>query len=249
MISTRRFSLLIAVCFVICSACFTAAQEAQEGRLLRFPDIYKDKIAFMYAGDLWVASSSGGVARQITSHPGRELFPKFSPDGNWIAFTGQYDGNFNVYVMPAEGGQPKQLTFYQGGPPLNDRMGVNNEVLTWTSDGKRILFLSRRDAWNGWTKRAFSVSVDGGLPAPLPVNQGGLTSYSPDGNKIAYNQIFRNFRTWKRYTGGLAQSISIYDLKNNTVEEVPHTEWTDTFPMWHGNTIYFTSDRGSEHRL
>jgi len=234
---------------VLCCSALAIAQEMQEGRLLRFPDVHGDKIAFMYGGDLWLASSSGGVARRITSHPGRELFPKFSPDGKWLAFTGQYDGNFNVYVMPAEGGQPKQLTFYQGGPPLSDRMGINNEVVTWTPDSKRILFLSRRDASNGWTKRDFTVSVDGGLPEPLPVTESGLTSYSPDGSKIAYNPIFRNFRTWKRYTGGLAQAISIYDLKNNTVEDVPHTEWTDSFPMWHGTTIYFTSDRGSEHRL
>ena len=99
---------------IVGSACLALGQELQEGRLLRFPDIYRDKIAFMYGGDLWLASSSGGPARRITSHPGRELFPKFSPDGKWLAFTGQYDGNFNVYVMPSDGGQPKQLTFYQG---------------------------------------------------------------------------------------------------------------------------------------
>ncbi len=152
--------------------------------------------------------------------------------------------------MSADGGQPKQLTFYQGAAaPLNDRMGIHNQVLTWSPDSKRILFLTRRDASNGWTKRPFSISIDGGLAEPLPVIEGGLTSFSPDGTKIAYNQIFRNFRTWKRYTGGLAQSISVYDLKNNSVEDVPHTEWTDTFPMWSGNTIYFTSDRGPEHRL
>ena len=230
-------------------ACLALGQQAAESRLMRFPDIHGDKIAFMYGGDIWVVSSAGGVARRVTTHPGRELFPKFSPDGNWIAFTGQYDGNFNVYVMPAEGGQPKQLTFYQGGPPLNDRMGINNEVLTWAPDSKHVLFLTRLDASNGWTKRPFSISVDGGLATPLPITEGGLTSFSPDGSKIAYNAIFRNFRTWKRYTGGLAQSITIYDLKNNTVDGVPHTDWTDTFPMWHGNTIYFTSDRGSEHRL
>src|SRR5205807_10485058 len=121
----------------------------------------------------------------------------FSPDGKWIAFTGQYDGNFNVYVMPAEGGQPKQLTFYQGSAhPLNDRMGIHDEVVTWTPDSKRIVFLSRRDATNGWIKRPFTVSIDGGLPEPLPVKEGGLTSFSPDGTKIAYNQIVRNFRTW-----------------------------------------------------
>jgi tricorn protease len=235
---------------VMACACLSAGQEMPEGRLMRFPDLYKDKIVFMYGGHLWLASSSGGVARRITSGAGRELFPKFSPDGKWIAFTGQYDGNFNVYLMPADGGQPKQLTFYQGAAaPLNDRMGINNQVLTWSPDSKRILFLTRRDASNGWTKRPFSISIDGGLAEPLPVIEGGLTSFSPDGTKIAYNQIFRNFRTWKRYTGGLAQSISVYDLKNNSVEDVPHTEWTDTFPMWSINTIYFTSDRGPEHRL
>ena len=226
------------------------AQEGQEGRLLRFPDIHQDKIAFMYGGDLWLVPSAGGVARRITTHPGRELFPKFSPDGKWIAFTGQYDGNFNVYVMPADGGQPKQLTFYQGAAqPLSERMGIHNEVVTWTPDSKRLVFLSRRDASNGWVKRLFGVSVDGGIPEALPMDQGGLGTFSADGTKIAYNQIFRNFRTWKRYTGGLAQSITLYDLKNNTSEDLPHTEWTDTFPMWHGNTIYFTSDRGAEHRL
>jgi tricorn protease len=242
----KRLLLFLLLAF----SAIASAQEMPEGRMMRFPDIYKDKIVFMYGGDLWLASSSGGDARRITSDAGRELFPKFSPDGKWIAFTGQYDGNFNVYVMPAQGGQPKQLTFYQGAAaPLSDRMGVHNEVVAWFPDSKRILFISRRDASNGWTKRPFSVSIDGGLPEPLPVDQGGLTSFSPDGSKIAYNPIFRNFRTWKRYTGGLAQAIAIYDLKNNTVEDVPHTDWTDTFPMWHGNTIYFSSDRGPEHRL
>jgi len=227
------------------------SQESQEGRLMRFPDIHGDKIVFVYGGDLWLASSSGGVAHRITTHPGRELFPKFSPDGKWIAFTGQYDGNFNVYVIPSEGGQPRQLTFYQGSAEqLNDRMGIHDEVVTWTPDSKRILFLTRRDASNGWTKRQFTVSIDGGLPEPLPMDQGGLTSYNADGTKVAYNRIFRNFRTWKRYTGGLAQDIYIYDIKNNVFEQqIPHTEYTDTFPMWHGNTVYFSSDRGAEHRF
>ena len=251
MIASHRKSLVLFL-LLASFACSSAAvaQEMQEGRLMRFPDVYKDKVVFFYGGNLWLASTSGGAARRITSSQGRELFPKFSPDGKWIAFTGQYDGNFNVYVMPAEGGQPKQLTFYQGGAhQLNDRMGIHDEVINWTPDSKHIVFLSRRDASNGWTKRPFTVSIEGGLPQPLPMDQGGLLSYSPDGSKIAYNIIFRNFRTWKRYTGGLAQSITIYDLKNNTSEDIPHTDWTDTFPMWHGNTIYFTSDRGSDHHL
>ncbi|MGH9539983.1 MAG: DPP IV N-terminal domain-containing protein, partial [Terriglobales bacterium] len=203
--SLKRLLLL----WVICFACAGSGQDMQEGRLMRFPDIYKDKIVFMYGGDLWLGSTAGGEAHRITSDPGRELFPKFSPDGKWIAFTGQYDGNFNVYMMPAQGGQPRQLTFFQGASaPLSERMGIHNEVLTWSPDSKRIFFLSRRDATNGWIKRPYSVSIDGGLPEPLPVDQGGLLSFSPDGTKIAYNQIFRNFRTWKRYTGGMAQAIS-----------------------------------------
>ena len=218
---------------------------------MRFPDIHGDRIAFVYGGDIWLASAHGGAASRMTTAPGRELFPKFSPDGKWLAFTGQYDGNFNVYLMNSEGGQPRQMTFYQGSAePLNERMGIHNEVLTWTPDSKRIVFLSRRDASNGWTKRPFTISIDGGLPEPLPMDQGGLMTYNADGTKIAYNRIFRNFRTWKRYTGGLAQDIYIYDLKNNVFEQqIPHTDYTDTFPMWHGNTVYFTSDRGDDHRF
>jgi tricorn protease len=246
MFSARKLLLVI-----LGLTCLAAAQEIEEGRLLRFPAIAKDKIAFMYAGDLWLVSASGGTASRITSHPGRELFPKFSPDGKWLAFTGQYDGNFNVYVMPASGGQPRQLTFYQGSAaPLSDRMGIHNEVIAWTPDSRRIVFLTRRDASNGWIKRPFTVGLDGGLPQPMPMNEGGLLSFSADGTKIAYNRIFRNFRQWKRYTGGLAQDITIYDIKNNVVDAViPHTDYTDTFPMWHGNTVYFTSDRGAEHHL
>jgi tricorn protease len=246
MITCKRWLALLLVAFS--TAAF--AQQVHEGRLMLFPDVHHDKVVFVYGGDLWLASTSGGVARRITESPGRELFPKFSPDGKWIAFTGQYDGNFNVYVMPSEGGQPKQLTFYQGqAQQLSDRMGINDEVIGWTPDSKRIVFLTRRDAGNDWTKRQFTVSIDGGFPEPLPMDQGGLLSYSPDGSKVAYNIIFRNFRTWKRYTGGLAQVITVYDLKKNTSYDLPHTDYTDTFPMWHGDTIYFSSDRGPEHHL
>src|SRR5271166_2234092 len=227
----------------------SVAQGVSEGRLMRFPDVTKDKIVFSYGGDLWLVPREGGMARRVTSHPGQELFGKFSPDGKWIAFTAQYDGNYNVYIMPSEGGEPKQLTFHPGGEPISERMGIQNEVITWTPDSKHIVYLTRRDTFNFWTGRLYSVSIDGGLPEPLPLDKGGLTSYSPDGSKIAYNRIFRNFRTWKRYQGGMAQDISIYDFKSHTLEVVPHEDWTDTFPMWHGDTIYFDSDRGPEHRL
>ena len=223
--------------------------EMPEGRLMRFADIYKDKIVFSSAGDLWLVSSSGGMARRITTDPGLELFPKFSPDGKWIAFTAQYDGNFNVYVMPADGGEPKQLTFDPDPVTAPERFGPNNQVINWLPDSQHILFLSRRDTFNDWFGRLFTVSIDGGLPARLPIDKGGLTSFSPDGTKIAYNRIFRNFRTWKRYTGGMAQDIAIYDFKNNTYERITDYPGTDTYPMWHGDTIYFGSDRGPEHRI
>jgi tricorn protease len=245
--------IVVVVAVVVAAAVamggMATAQEMQEGRLLRFPDIYKDRIVFSYGGDLWLVPAAGGVARRITTHPGLEIFPKFSPDGKTIAFTGEYDGNPNVYTIPAEGGDPKQLTFLPSPMHLAERMGVEDEVINWLPDGKHILFLSRRDTFNSWFGRLFSVSVDGGLPVRLPIDKGGLTSFSPDGNQIAYNRIFRNFRMWKHYTGGMAQKISIYNFKNNEYEQIGDYEGVDTFPMWHGDTIYFDSDRGPEQRM
>lgn len=203
-------------------------------RLLRFADISKDKVAFAYAGDLWISSRDGGAARRLTSHLGDELYPKFSPDGKWIAFTGEYDGNPDVYVISAEGGQPKRLTFH----PSNDI------VLGWTPDGKDILF--RSDRYNeplGRSTRLYLISPQGGSPRPLPVPRGDLTSFSPDGAKIAYLETSQEFRTWKRYRGGWSLPIAIYDLKKNTYEELPKTAGMDMFPMWHRDSIYFISDR------
>src|ERR1700758_218150 len=145
-----RRALFVAIA-VLAFAAASKTQEMQEGRLLRFPDVYKDKIVFSYAGVLCPVSTSGGPARRITTHPGLELFPKFSPDGSHIAFTGQYDGNPNVYVIPAEGGEPKQLTFSTPPiPTLPERMGMENEIINWMPDGKSIVFLSRRNTFNDW---------------------------------------------------------------------------------------------------
>jgi tricorn protease len=241
-----RRSLILLIFF---AAPLAISAEMPEGRLMRFADIHNDKIVFSAAGDLWLVSSAGGEARRITTDPGLELFPKFSPDGKWIAFTAQYDGNFNVYVMPAEGGQPKQLTFEPDSVAVPERMGPNNQVINWLPDSQHILFLSRRDTFNDWFGRLFTISLEGGLPERLPIDKGGLTSFSPDGSKIAYNRIFRNFRTWKRYTGGMAQDIAIYDFKNKSYQRITDYPGTDTYPMWHGDTIYFGSDRGPEHRI
>lgn len=203
-------------------------------RLLRYADISKDNVVFAYSGDLWIASRAGGAAKRLTSHPGDEYFPKFSPDGKWIAFTGEYDGNPDVYVIPAEGGEPRRLTFH----PSRDI------VLGWTPDGKYILFRSdRRAAPPSRTTKLFLVSPEGGPAKVLPVPRGALTSFSPDGTKIAYLETSQEFRTWKRYHGGWNLPIAIYDLKKNTYEELPKSKGMDLFPMWHGNTIYFISDR------
>lgn len=236
--------LLIAFFFLASSAF-----AANNARLLRFPTISQNQVAFVYAGDIYEVSAQGGVARRLTSDPGLELFPKFSPNGKWLAFTAQYDGNFNVYVMPSEGGQPKQLTFRQDAGDIPDRMGPNNEVITWTPDSKNIVFLSRMETWNTWFGRLFTISVEGGMPEQMQVPKGGLLSFSPDGSKFAYNRIFRNFRTWKRYDGGLAQDIYIHDMK--TMDETRMTDWkgTDTDPMWYKNTIYFLSDRDQNRRM
>jgi tricorn protease len=191
-------------------------------------------VVFAYAGDLWVASRQGGAARRLTSHVGDELYPKFSPDGKWIAFTGEYDGNPDVYVVSAEGGEPKRLTFH----PANDM------VLGWTPDGKDILFRSDRTGGPPQrTTKLYLVSPRGGPARELPPPRADLTSFSPDGGKIAYIETSQEFRTWKRYRGGWSLPIAIYDLKKNTYEELPKANGMDLFPMWHGNSIYFISDR------
>ncbi len=218
---------------------FVVRTAPPETRLLREPDISKDSVVFVYAEDLWIAPRSGGQARRLTSHPGDELYPKFSPDGKWIAFTGEYDGNADVYVMPAEGGEPRRLTYHPG----------NDMVLGWTPDSKKILFRSNRASAPAATTRLFLVSIDGGLPEMLPVPRASLTSFSPDGEKIAYNPTSQEFRTWKRYRGGWNNYIGIYDLKRNSYEELPRSGALDQFPMWRGNAVYFISDRDGTMNL
>src|SRR5712691_3687763 len=222
------------------SVAATAPPEARlETRLMRYPDISKESVVFVYAGDLWVSPRAGGLARRLTAHPGDELFPKFSPDGKWIAFTGEYDGNADVYVIPSEGGEPRRLTFHPG----------NDFVLGWTPDSKKILFRSNRASAPASYQRLFLVSLEGGLPEMLPVPRASLTSFSPDGQRIAYTSTSQEFRTWKRYRGGWSPAIGIYDLKKNTYEELPRGKGMDMFPMWHGNTIYFISDRDGTMNL
>lgn len=217
---------------------------SKEARLLRFPAIYGDKIVFTYAGDLYTVSSAGGVARKLTNDAGNELFARFSPDGKTIAFTGQYDGNSEVYIIPSEGGIPKRLTYTAtlDRDDVSDRMGPNNIVTTW-KDQKTIVYRSRRIEFNDFKGQLFYASIDGGIPEQLPVPRGGWSSFSPDGKKMAYNRVFREFRTWKRYRGGQADDISIYDFATKKTETITNDPAQDIFPMWNGNIIYFVSDR------
>lgn len=222
----------------------TFALSQQEARLLRFPAIYGDKIVFTYAGDLYTVSSNGGVARKLTNDVGMEMFARFSPDGKQIAFTGQYDGNTEVYLMSSEGGIPKRLTYTAtlGRDDVSDRMGPNNIVMTW-KDNKTVVYRSRQIEFNDFKGELFYASVDGGIPVQLPVPRGGWPSFSPDGKSMAYNQVFREFRTWKRYRGGMADDISIYNFETKKTEKITNDPAQDIIPMWVGNKIYFMSDR------
>lgn len=220
-----------------------SSNATAQTKLLRFPDIHGDKVAFSYAGDLWIAPSTGGTATRLTAHPGLELFPKFSPDGAWIAFTGQYDGDEQVYVMPSGGGVPKQLTFYPARGPLPPRWGYDNQVYGWTRDGKSVLFRSMMDGWDLTDTRLFTVDLDASLPVALPMPVSGGGDLSPGGTQAVYSPLTRDFRTWKRYEGGWAQDLYIYDFKSAKLEPVAHSKRTERDPMWIGNRIYFVSDR------
>jgi tricorn protease len=220
-----------------------AVNSAAQTKLLRFPDLHGDKVVFTYAGDLWTAPVSGGTATRLTAHPGLELFAKFSPDGQWIAFTGQYDGDEQVYVIPASGGVPKQLTYYPARGPLPARWGYDNQVYDWTPDGKSILFRSLRDSWSTAESHLYTVPAAGGLPKMLPMPTAGAGDLSPDMQKIVYSPLFRDFRTWKRYQGGWAQDLFVFDLKTNALEPVANTPRTERDPMWMGSKICFASDR------
>src|SRR3954469_13406689 len=177
-----RFSRFL-LCLAAAAGLASGAASAQT-RLLRFPDIYKDKVVFTYAGDLWTAPSTGGTATARTAHPGLQVFAKPSPGGKWIAFTGQYGGDEQVYVIPATGGVPKQLTFYPSGAPRAERWGYDNQVYGWTKDGSRILFRGQRGSWTLGQTRLYTVSAAGGSAVALPMPLAGSGSYAPDGKRI-----------------------------------------------------------------
>ncbi len=208
------------------------AHAAEETPLLaNSPTVSKTQVVFAYGGYLWSVPRDGGDARQLTTG-GHEGVPVFSPDGKWIAFTGQYDGNADVYIMPAGGGEPVRLTWHPG----------QDWVVGWTPDSKRVLFFSDREAYADFT-RFYTVTVEGGVAEALPMWRAFSGSYSPDGTRIAYVPNFQWQEAWKRYRGGQTTPIYIVRLSDLALEKVPRENSNDSHPVWFGDTVYFLSDR------
>lgn len=217
---------------------------AAEARLLRFPTLQGGRVVFGYAGDLYTVAATGGVARRLTSDEGYEMFPRFSPDGKWLAFTAQYDGNTEVYVMEADGGEPRRLTWTATleRDEVSDRMGPNNIVMGWR-DAETIVFRTRARAFNPFKGELWQVKVGGGSPEVLPVSRGGWCSFSADGGQMIYNRVFREFRTWKRYRGGQADDLWLHDFRTGEGRALTTDPAQDLFPMWRGQQVYFVSER------
>src|SRR5216683_7496622 len=245
MILQKTKRVLISVLLALVAVCSVQAQT----KLLRFPDIHGDKVVFTYGGDLWLASTSGGLATRLTAHPGLEVFAKFSPDGKWIAFTGQYDGDEQVYIVPATGGEPRQLTYYPARGPLAPRWGYDNQVYGWTPDGKSVIFRSGREYFDLGDSRIYTVSASGGMPEALPMPKSGAGDLSRDSAKVVYSPLFRDFRTWKRYEGGWAQQLYIFDLTTHASEKITEDPRAHRDPMWIGSKIFYSSDRDGTNNI
>ena len=236
----KRLPILLVL--LLCIA-IQSAFAADEARLLRFPSTNGNEIVFSYAGDLYKVSINGGEAVRLTSHVGYEMFPRFSPDGKTIAFTGQYDGNTEVYTIPSTGGEPLRVTYTptNARDDLGDRMGPNNMVIGWTPDGQNIVYRNR--IGSGFEGKLYTVNKEGGLSTVIPLPEGGFSSYSPDGKQLAYNRVMREFRTWKYYKGGMADDIWIYNPAKSEVTNISNSNAQDIVPMWIGDNIFYISDR------
>ncbi len=226
----KKTILALSLLLLTASLCFAQANNTP---LMRNPTLSKTQIVFAYAGDLWIVGRDGGEATRLTTGVGIETDPVFSPDGTMVAFTGEYDGNVDVYTIPAAGGVPKRLTYH----PNADR------VVGWTPDGKQILFSSSRNTESGRTAQLFTLPVNGVFPTAVPLPMAYEGSYSADAARLAYVPLPRPFNAWKRYRGGQATPIWIANLSDSSIEKLPRTDSNDFNPMWIGNKVYFLSDR------
>jgi tricorn protease len=215
------------------AAAAVAYGQTNKPLLVRNPTLSRTHIAFSYAGDLWIVNREGGEAQRLTTGTGNEAVPMFSPDGQWIAFTGEYDGNVDIYVVAATGGVPRRLTYHPG----------NDILQAWTPDGKQVLFSSGRTSDSGRTAQLFTMPVDGVNPTMIPLPMAWEGSFSADQKQLAYVPLPRAFQAWKRYRGGRATPIWIANLSDSSVEKLPRTNSNDFNPMWVGNRVYFLSDR------
>ncbi len=242
----KKYAFLASLAIIAGPAFAQTVPPPGETRLMRFPATNGREVVFSYADQLYTVGLDGGIARRLTNGPGYAIFPRFSPDGTQLAFTAQYDGNTEVYLMPADGGVPRRLTYTENveRDDLSDRMGPNNIVMGWKNTSSEIVFRSRMHSFNLINGQLFSVGTEGDLPKQLPVPRGGFLSLSPDDSKMAYNRIFREFRTWKDYRGGMADDIWIYDFETKKTENLTNNPAQDIIPMWApNNRIYFLSDR------
>jgi tricorn protease len=215
-----------------------ADQHRPHGGMIRYPDVSATHIVFLYANDLWLVSREGGLASPLASPSGPELMPKFSPDGRSIAFVGNYEGNRDLYVIPAEGGVSARVTYHPATEMLCD----------WTPDG-RLLYATNGFAGLARQTQLFSVAPDGGLPTKIPVPYGANGAISADGQVLAYTPHAIDFRTWKRYRGGMQTDLWLFDLKARTSKQITDWEGLDSLPMWNNDKVYYLSDAGSNHRL
>ncbi len=231
---TRKTVVLLTLLLAVPG--ISAAQV--DARMFRQPAVSQTQIAFVYAGDIWIVSRKGGTATRLSSPQGEESFPRFSPDGTKIAYSAAYDGNTDVYVVNANGGEALRLTYH----PMADR------VIGWHPDGKRVLFASSRESGRQRFSQFFLVGLDGGVPEKLPVPYGEFGAIAQNGTDFVYMPMSLDFRTWKRYRGGWTPDLWLFNLKTYTSRNLTNDPANDAQPMWHGNTIYFVSDRGPTER-